>query len=112
MAPWAVVCQASLSMGFPRQEYCSREPFTSPGDLPDPGVEPQSLALQLLMGFLDGSDGSLPAMQETRVQSLGEEDPWRREWQRIPVFLPLKFHGQKSLVGYSPWGHKESDSTE
>ena len=37
---------------------------------------------------------------------------WRRKWQPIPVFLPGKFHGQKSLVGYSPWGHKEPDTTE
>ena len=39
-------------------------------------------------------------------------DFWRRKWQPIPVFLPGEFHGQKSLVGYSPWGHKESDMTE
>ena len=38
--------------------------------------------------------------------------PWRRKWQPTPVFLPGKFHGQKSLVGYSPWGHKESDTAE
>ena len=31
--------------------------------------------------------------------------PWRRQWQPTPVFLPGKFHGQRSLVGYSPWGH-------
>ena len=46
-------------------------------------------------------------MQETRVQSLGQEYPWRRKWQTIPVFLPGKFHGQRSLVGYSPWSHKK-----
>ena len=38
--------------------------------------------------------------------------PWRRAWQPTPVFLPGEFHGQKSLVGYSPWGHKESDRTK
>ena len=38
--------------------------------------------------------------------------PWRRAWQPTPVFLPEESHGQKSLVGYSPWGHKESDTTE
>ena len=38
--------------------------------------------------------------------------PWRREWQPTPVFLPEESHGQKNLVGYSPWGHKESDMTE
>ena len=38
--------------------------------------------------------------------------PWRRKWQPIPVFSPGKSHGQKSVVGSSPWGHKESDTTE
>ena len=38
--------------------------------------------------------------------------PWRREWQPTPVFLPGEFHGQRSLAGYSLWGHKESDVTE
>ena len=37
---------------------------------------------------------------------------WRRKWQPTPVFLPGEFHGQRSLVGYSPWGHKESDMIE
>ena len=38
--------------------------------------------------------------------------PWRRKWQPSPVFLLGKSHGQRSLVGYSSWGHKESDMTE
>ena len=38
--------------------------------------------------------------------------PWNRKWQLTSVFLPGKSHGQKSLAGYSPWGHKESDMTE
>ena len=38
--------------------------------------------------------------------------PWSRKWQPTPVFLPGKFHGQRSLVGYSPWGCKELDPTE
>ena len=40
--PWTVVCQASLSMGFPKQEYWSGLPFPSPEDLPDPWIEPMS----------------------------------------------------------------------
>ena len=44
--PWPVARQALLSMGFPRQEYRSGLPFTSPGDLPDPGMELRSPALQ------------------------------------------------------------------
>ena len=38
--------------------------------------------------------------------------PWRRKWQPTPVFLPGEFHGQWGLTGYSPWGYKESDTTE
>ena len=38
--------------------------------------------------------------------------PWRRTWQPTPVYLPGEFHGQRSLAGYSPWGHNESDVTE
>ena len=38
--------------------------------------------------------------------------PWRRAWQPTPVFLPGESHGPRSLAGYSPWGHKESDMTE
>ena len=37
---------------------------------------------------------------------------WRRKWQPTPVFLPGESHGWRSLIGYSPWGHKESDTTE
>ena len=49
---------------------------------------------------------NLTAMQETWVQSLGQNIPWRREWQHTPVFFPGEFHGERSLVGYSPWGHR------
>ena len=46
MTSWTVAYQAPLSMGFSRQEYWSGLPFPSPGDLPDPGIEPRSPALQ------------------------------------------------------------------
>ena len=49
---------------------------------------------------------NLPTMEETRVQSLGWEDPQRRKWQPTPAFLHGKYHGQGSLAGYSPWGRK------
>ena len=51
---------------------------------------------------------NLRAMQETWVQSLG----WEDLWLLILVFLSGEFHGQRSLVGYSPWGNKESEVTE
>ena len=41
-----------------------------------------------------------------------EKNPWRRKWQPSLVFLPGESHGQRSLAYYSPWGHKESDTTE
>ena len=53
----------------------------------------------------------LPAMWE-RFDPWAGKIPWRRQWLSIPVFLPGESHGQSSPVGYSPWGHKESDTTE
>ena len=53
----------------------------------------------------------LPTMPETWLQSLGQEDPLEKEIP-TPVFLPGEPHGRRSLVGYSPWGRKESDTTE
>ena len=52
-----------------------------------------------------------PAMQETQIQSLCWEDPTKKEMALTPVFLSLESHGQRSLVGFSPRGHKESDMT-
>ena len=46
------------------------------------------------------------------IPGLGRSPGRRRAWQPTPVFLPGKFHGQRSLVGCSPWGHKESDTNE
>ena len=54
---------------------------------------------------------NLSAMQETGVQSLGQENPLEKE-MATPVFLPGEFHGQRNLVGFSSWGHKESGLTE
>ena len=49
---------------------------------------------------------------ETRVRSLGQEDALEKKMEPTPVPLPGKSHGWRSLVGYSPWGRKESDTTE
>ena len=54
---------------------------------------------------------NLPAMQGTGLDCSIRKIPWRREWQSSPVFLHREFHGEKSLVGYSTWGRKESDTT-
>ena len=92
--PWTVAYQAPLSMGFFRQEYWSGLPFPSPEDLPDLGIELASPALA----------GKFYTTESPRK--------WSRKWQPTPVFLPGKFHVQRSLVDCSPWGHKESDMTE
>ena len=55
---------------------------------------------------------NLPAIQETWVRSLGWEDPLEKGVAPTLVFLPGEFHGHRSLAGYSPWGHKKSDTTD
>ena len=68
-------------------------------------------------GFLGGASGKESACQCRRGRRLRFHPqvgkiPWRRKWQPAPVFLPGESHGHRSLAGYSPWGHKESDTTE
>ena len=65
-------------------------------------------------GFPGGSDGKESACN---AGDLGSNSGWgrpplRKEWQPTPVFLPGEFDGHRSLAGYSPWGCKESDTTE
>ena len=65
------------------------------------------------MGFPAGSGGkkNLPTMQETLVQPLDREVPLKGMPTPTPVFFLGESHEQRSLMGYSPWGHKESDMT-
>ena len=89
--PWTAAYQAPPSMGFSRQEYWSGVPFPSLGDLPNPGTEPGS-----------------PALQETQIRSLGWEDPlekgmathssilaWRIPWTEEPG--GLQFTGSQRV---------------
>ena len=55
---------------------------------------------------------NMPAMQETWLQSLVQEDLLEGEWLPTPVFLLGEFHGKRSMVGYSPWGYKDLDTAE
>ena len=71
-----------------------------------------SLLLKVWSGLVGSVVKNPPAMQETWVWTLGQEDPWRTKWQPTPVFLSGKSHGWRSLMGYSPWGCKESDMPE
>ena len=125
---WTVAHQDPLSMGFCRTENWSELPCPPPGDLSDPGIEPGCLVScidrcvftqtwsKVLFTWTWASlvaqmVKNPPAMQETWVWSQ-EKIPWRKEWLPTPVFLPGEFHEQMSLVGYSSWDWKESDTTE
>ena len=80
--PWTVTHQASLSMGFPRQEYWSGLPFPSPGDLPDPGIKPVSAALQAASSSLHhlGRQTSNSTSQFWMLQELQKK--------KIPSYKP------------------------
>ena len=79
--------------------------------------EQRESAISIHMGFPGGASGKESTCQGRRCKRRGL-DPWveeifrRRKWQPAPVFLPGKFHGQKSQMGYSPWGHEEWQVTE
>ena len=89
----------SLSVEFSRHECWSRLPF-----LPDPGIEPEFLVSPALVG----SFFTTSATWETPKPYWGlchyRCHCHRRQWQPIPVLLPGKSHGRRSLVGCSPWG--------
>ena len=64
-----------------------------------------------MLSFRSGSDGKASVCNAEDNPWVGKI-PWRRKWQPTPGFLPGKSHGLRSLVGYCPWGRKESDTTE
>ena len=111
-----------LSMGFSRQESWSGLPFPSPGDLPNPGIEPgfpqlqadplpsktpktqNNLSISVLnycgVGFPGGTSGKEPACQYRRPKRYRFDpwvgkNPWRKAWQLTPVFLPGESRGQR-----------------
>ena len=61
---------------------------------------------------LSRSDGKAPVCNAGHQVGWFGKIPWRRKWQTTPVLLPGKSHGLRSLVGYGPWGSKQSDTTE
>ena len=71
----------------------------------------QQLSLWENIYFPGGSYGKESACK-SRFNPWVWKIPWRREWQPTLVFFPGGFHGQRSLAGYSPWGHKELDTIE
>jgi len=90
--PWTVAYEVPPFTEFSRQEYWSGLPFPSPGDLPDPGIELGSPALQT-GAFTVWATGKPPKINWTSIKH-------------------SYTHGERSLVGCSPWGREESDTTE
>ena len=71
--------------------------------------------MRLFQGFPRGTSGQEPACQYRRWRGFDPwvgKIPWRSAWQPTPAFLPGESRGQRSLAGYSPWGHTEWDTTE
>ena len=85
---WTVVCQAPLSVGFSRPDYWGGLPFPPPGDLPDQD--------RWIFFCHWATKKGYPTVYIHLI------------WQPTAIFLPGKFRGQRSLVGDSPWSHKES----
>ena len=87
---------------------------------PTPSSHPIQLRFLLIWHFLSfpgDVSGKEPACQCRRHKRHGFDSwirkiPWGRAWQPTPAFVPEKSYGHRSLVGYSPWGHKEADTTE
>ena len=99
----------SLEIGFPdslvgKESTCSAgDPGLIPGSGRSPG-EGIGYPLQYSWASLVAKMGkNLPAMWESLVSSLDQEDPLENGMQHTPVFLPGEFHGCWSLMGYSPW---------
>ena len=98
----------SPSPASPGSTQGSQGPGITPGhlliDVPLHSCREASLVTQMVK--------NPPAMQETRVRSLGREDPLEKGMATHSSILAGKSYGQRSLVGYSPWGRKELDTTE
>ena len=89
VTPWTIACQAPLSMGFSRQEYWSGLPFPSPGDFPDPRIQPGSAALQAY--YLPTELWGKPNAYLDYIKSLLQCRKWK--WSRSVVSDSLWPHG-------------------
>ena len=104
-------CLENLIDSMKRQKDMTPEdePIRLEGFRNFPGEEQRAIT----NSFTGGSDGKESTCSAGNLDSILDwEDPLEEGWQPIPVFLPGISHGQRSLVGYSPWGRKELDTTE
>ena len=98
--PWTVARQAPLSVGFPRQEYWSGLPFPPPGDIPEPGIEPESPAASALAGRFSTTE-SLGKLTYS-LKEWFEDAPKKRQWiQKRGRCGVNKGQGTKKLVSLS-----------
>ena len=111
-----MLSEASLVAHMQRIRLQCRRPGLIPGSGRSPG-EGNGKPLQHSWASSGGSSSKKSACQCRRPKG-HEFDPcvgkisWRRKWQPTPVFLPGESYGQRSIVGYSPYGHKELDTDE
>ena len=112
---WTVAYRAPLSMGFFPQEYCSALPFPPPGDLPDPGIKPTSLASPALAGrfFPAGRRGRLQTAQHglreaerTPAIQSRRELHWEPTAHLSGVYCPLSFCTKPSCFLMGRWGEQ------
>ena len=89
----------------------------SPGDLSRKEIQKRGMyvykRVSQVAPVVKNSTASAGDIRDTgSIPGFSGRSPWRRAWQPTTVFLPEKFHRQRSLAGYCPWGHKESNTTE
>ena len=109
-AQWALEAEPPAGQMWPRSERAGNAPWTNRPC--GPGIDVETTRVRMRSLFYGAAQMArwwrirLPRqeIQELWVWSLAREDPWSRKWQPTPIFLPSKSHGQRSLVGYSPWG--------
>ena len=109
--PWTVAYKGSLSMELSRQEYWSRLPFPSPGDLPHPGIEPRPPALQAdtlpseppgkpINLYMPHQIGKISkTKREPWEQPVSGDLPWRRHLTRMNSQFLMEKHGGQNTVG-------------
>ena len=108
-----VDCSPPGSSVHTRQEYWSGLPFFPSADLPNAGTELTSPVSPALSGrFFTPEPRVLYNRLSLGIYFIYSSVCQRRQWHPTPAFLPGKSHGWRSLVGCSPWGHSESDTTE
>ena len=91
MTPWTIACQAPLSLGFPRQEYWSGSSFPSPGDLPDPGIEPTSPVSHALAGrFFTTVQPGKPKSYKDKTKTKTQPPFWRATSKKKTQVLEAK----------------------